>query len=201
MKAWQNEGFKVYLNLVPKGSSLPPPTSSFITQWLELPSNGTCVYLAWKDVFAGISDEEKEAWLIELNNVSKSYGKKLAYRHGDGLDSVNATKLSTAGLIVWAWFWAGADFGPGWKPKIWDAFPIWVLNEVMGAEDTGDPAWRGYTTPQDIYAWYEKLISFGRVPEAIVWGLCQTKYNPTEEQQTAMGEVSQKYLLSITGMM
>jgi len=211
MEQYKRAGFKVYLYLAYRQPVydappwLPPPEDPVHTKWLELDSDGIGIYLLRETDWAVVPNIDKENWVISLLDVCKTYEKSLAYFHGDGMDAVDAKRLTDAGLILWGWFWAGTDFGPpvsgetGWKASTWNVPIIWAQNDICGGSPEENIPCHRFWTADDIHTWYNKLLVYGRKPEAISWWLyLADNHKPTEEQIQAMKEVTEKYTAPIS---
>lgn len=158
-------GFSVCISVSANRLILP----SDIAGLLNLNIVGSAV-----DIFGTSDPLEAESSLIDLSKVCRAANKHFAYYHGDGLSDVNATRLASEGIFVWAW-WTGA-----WKPGTWNLPAIWAQQCIWNRNGS-------YTTPTDIQNWYTTLP---KKPQGIVWWLTTCMHSPTEEQIQAMRQIS-----------
>lgn len=187
------EGFKIFTNIVQRTPPLIPASDPRVTQFLDVPSNEVGIQLYPEAAWTVIPSADKEVWLIDFLADCASRGEPLSYYHGDGLNSVDAVKLSSSGLKVWAWAYYQPSWSPNnkeisWLPSSWAVKPILAQNCIMNRLESGV---QRYSTPDDIRAWFDKLP---RRPEAISWWLSSCGHAPTDEQIYAMSEVTEGYL-------
>lgn len=193
VQQYQANGLIVWINIGSNRLLVPSDISSLC----QLPITGVNV-----DIFGTYTEAQQESCIIALCTQAQSEGKQFSYYDGDGLSNVNATLAASYGMTVAAWY-TGL-----WKPGTWHLPSVWayecVYNETVTTIGTSNN-WQTYgtvgssiveyTTPANIAYFYQSLQSHATpMPNTIVWWMTTCNHNPTQEQISAMKQITSEYL-------